>query len=301
MNTVMNAREWCLLGILSFLWGGAFFGTDLALADFGPTTIVAGRVGIGAAVLWCIVLFARISVPGAAGYWWSLVIMGFLNNVIPFMLISWGQTRITGSLAATLIATTPIFSVLLARYWSGEERLTMGRIVGIGLGICGVTLLVDAPSVSDALGSFWGQVAILGAAASYGVAAIYGRRLRGRPPILNAAGQVTMSTLVILPVCLFVERPWMAAPDWLSSGALVTVGVFGTGVAYAVYFKLLASAGATNVLLVTLLVPLSATGLGMAFLDEALSADRISGMALIFAGLLAIDGRLWRAKSRVPT
>ena len=227
--------------------------------------------------------------------------MVFLNNVIPFMLISWGQTRITGSLAATLIATTPIFSVLLARYWSGEERLTMGRIVGIGLGICGVTLLVDAPSVSDALGSFWGQVAILGAAASYGVAAIYGRRLRGRPPILNAAGQVTMSTLVILPGCLVGARPWMAAPDWLSSGALVTVGVFGTGVAYAVYFKLLASAGATNVLLVTLLVPLSATGRGMAFLDEALSADRISGMALIFAGLLAIDGRLWRAKSRVPT
>jgi len=221
--------------------------------------------------------------------------MGLLNNVVPFCLIVWGQGHIASSLASILNATTPLFTVVVAHFLTEDERLTPGRVAGVAIGFLGVVLMLGPESLAGIGSDLLAQFACLAAALSYAFAGIWGRRFRriGILPLPTAAGQVVVSTLLLAPITLAVERPWtLAAPGAATWAAIVGLAVLSTAAAYVLYFRLLASAGATNLLLVTFLIPASAILLGTGILGERLAAGHLVGVALIGAGLAAIDGRL---------
>jgi drug/metabolite transporter (DMT)-like permease len=218
--------------------------------------------------------------------------MGTFNNLIPFSLIFWGQTQIASGLASILNATTPLWAVLLAHFFTTDEKLTPNRLSGVLLGLTGVVLIIG-PAALRGLGlNFLAQVAVVGAALSYALAGKYGKRFKGIPPLVTATGQVTSTTVMLIPLVLLVDQPWtLSMPSTRTWGALLALALLSTAIAYGIYFRLLASAGATNLLLVTFLIPVSALLLGTVFLGERLSPNHFLGMALIGVGLAALDGR----------
>lgn len=291
----MGATEWVLLLTLSVLWGGSFFFYKILVAELPPLTIVLGRVGIAALALNAYLLLRRDPMPLSPRLWLAFGIMGFLNNVVPFTLIAWGEVRIDSGLASILNATTPIFTVIAAQFLTSDERLHWGKGAGIVFGFLGVAVLMG-PDALQGLGGYQlpGQLACLLAALVYAFAGIYGRRFKGVAPLKLATGQVTASTLVLLPLAALVNRPWtLPMPSLHAWEALLGAALLSTALAYRLYFRILAAAGATNLLLVTFLLPVSALLLGTLVLGEAIEARSLAGMALIGAGLAAIDGRLW--------
>ena len=298
VNTIMNRREWAMLVTLSVLWGGSFFFAEIALESLPPLTIVTLRVGLAAITLWLVVLALKLPIPNSTPIWIAFLTMGLLNNVLPFSLIVWGQSQISSGLAAILNATAPLFGVIVAGILLRDESAAPLKIMGVVVGFAGVIVMMDLSSIATS--SLLAQLAILAAALSYACASVYGRRFKatGLNPILVAAGQVTESTLLLLPIALWVDRndPYANVPAQVWA-AIISLAVFSTAAAYILYFKLLASAGATNILLVTLLVPVSAILLGWLFLEESLQTPHVIGMAMIALGLSAIDGRLWRRAS----
>ncbi len=291
-NYVMGIKEWGLIAVLSILWGGSFFFIEVAVTEVSPLTIVLSRVGLAALFLLGFVYLTGRKMPRKAKIWGGFLVMGALNNLIPFSLIVWGQTHIQSSLASILNATTPIFSVILAHLLTRDERLTINRGVGIVTGWIGVTVLIGIDSSMSMDVHFLGQIAILGAAFSYACAAIYGRRFHGIDPIIVATGMLIGSTIMMIPIVFIFETPWNLTPSAITWGALIGLSLISTSLAYIIYFRILATAGATNLLLVTFLIPVSAIFLGVMVLGEKLLWDDIGGMGLILVGLLVIDGRM---------
>jgi drug/metabolite transporter (DMT)-like permease len=258
-----------------------------------PFTLVLGRVGFAALFLVALVYLIGDRMPREASAWGPFLIMGALNNLIPFSLIFWGQTAITGGLASILNATTPLFAVVLAHWLTRDERITGGRLVGLALGIGGVAVLIGPEALQGVGLHLLAQIAVLGAALSYAFAGIYGRRFKGQSPLVTAAGQVSATTLMMLPIALVLDRPWTgASPGVATWAAIIGLALLSTALAYILYFRILASAGATNLLLVTFLIPVSALLLGAAILGERIDLEQVLGMILIGLGLAAIDGRL---------
>lgn len=299
INRVMGRTEWLLLLALAAVWSGAFFFTKIALSGLPPFSIVLCRVGLAAAAL---VVFARLSgldIPRDIRTWAAFFVMGALNNVIPFSLIVWGQTQIASALAAILNAATPLSTVVLAHALTRDERLTMTRGAGVIVGFAGVTLMIGLDALSGLGRDVAAQLACVAATVSYALAGIYGRRFRGLPPAITAAGQVTASTCMILPLALVIDQPWtLARPGFETLAAIAGLALICTAFAYVLYFRILATAGATNLLLVTFLIPVGALMLGATFLGERLDPRHFAGMALIAAGLAAIDGRVFAVLKR---
>lgn len=292
----MGLREWAMLIVLSVLWGGSFFFVGVAVTDLPPLTIVLLRVGLAAIALWSIALIMGLRPPKSVGVWVAFLGMGLLNNVIPFVLIVWGQTQIASGLASILNAATPIFAVVVAGILLPDERATPLKLAGVAVGFIGVVVMIGLPALGG-VDSLLAQVAIIAATLSYAFAGVYGRRFKVMAinPIITAAGQVTASALVLTPITLMVDGPLdVAGPSMGTWAAIVGLAVLSTAVAYVLYFKILERAGATNLLLVTLLVPISAILLGSLFLNESLELVHLVGMALIALGLSAIDGRMWK-------
>ena len=287
----MSPRDWALLVFLSGLWGGSFFFNQVAVAALPPLTIVAIRVALAAAILLAVLRALGLAFPREPETLRAVLVMGLLNNAIPFTLIVWSQSQIASGVAAILNASTPLFTVLLAHGLTADERLTPSRLAGVLVGLGGVAAMLGTAG----LGAHrLAELACLGAAFSYALAGIYGRRLRGLglPPLASAAGQMTAASLVLVPLALAVDRPWaLPPPGWPVVAALVGLAALSTALAYVVYFRLLARVGATNLLLVTFLVPVTAILLGVAVLGEVLTPRHLAGMALIGLGLAAIDGR----------
>ncbi len=294
----MSAGQWLLLLALSVLWGGSFFMVEIALREAAPMTIVFARVSIAAAVLWAVVAMRRRWVNPGWRVWGLLVVMGGFNNVLPFFLIVHGQATIDSGMAAICNATVPLFTVLLAHFCTTDERLSWSRVGGVVVGLLGVAALVGPQAFGNMLtagasvGEYTlGQLAVLGASVSYAIAALFGQRFRALPPLTAAAGMLTGSTALMLPLMLSVARPPSLDFGLSAWAALVGIAVISTAGAYLVYFRLLATAGATNLMLVTFVIPIIAIALGILFLGETLQAQTVAGMGLIFAGLLLIDGR----------
>ena len=291
----MRLIEWILLAALSILWGGSFFFVGVAVQRLPPFTIVALRVGLAAIALNIIVVARGQHMPGDWRVWLAFLGMGLLNNVAPFSLIVWGQTQIASGLASILNATTPFFSVVVAHFLTDDEKMNPRRVVGVGLGFFGVVLVIG-PQVLKGIGAnTLAQFAVLGATICYAFAAVFGRRFHrmGLPPLVTATGQVTAATVVLIPLALIVDRPWtLPSPGWETWGAVLGLALLSTALAYIVYFRILATAGATNLLLVTLLIPVTAILLSSTFLGERLVLRHIAGMAILGLGLTVIDGRL---------
>lgn len=296
----MTLGALALLVFLSILWGGAFFFVAVAVVELPPLTIVLSRVAIAAICLVLIIPLTGRRFALSPDLVADFLVMGLLNNVIPFSLLFWAQTTIPSGVASILNATTPIFAMIIAHVALEDEPLSRNKTIGIVLGFLGVAVLLGGDILQGADIGMLGIVACLGAAFSYGVAGAYGRRFGklGIPPMIAAAGQLTASSAIIVPFVLVIDRPWsIPLPSTDVILAVIFLAVVSTALAYTVFFRLLAVAGAVNVALVTLLIPVSAILLGSFILSERLDVRHFVGLALIASGLIAIDGRLLQAKA----
>jgi drug/metabolite transporter (DMT)-like permease len=288
----MRTSDWLLLVLLSVLWGATFYFIAVANPEIPPFTLVLGRVGVAALALVPVVLLLGLRLPATAAGWWPFVVQAVINNVIPFTLIVYGQQRIASGLAAVLNATTPLFALAVARLFAGEA-LTASKVAGVVLGIAGVGVLVGPVALGANAASVVGMLCILGASLSYAVSALWMRRLRDIPPLVSSAAQLICSSLMLLPLAGVVERFWqLPVPGAPAILAVLGLALISTALAYVVFFHLNTSAGSTNVMLVTLLIPVTATILGVALLNETLTLNQIAGGGVIASGLVVIDGRL---------
>jgi drug/metabolite transporter (DMT)-like permease len=297
----MGREDWAILLFLSVLWGGSFFFIEIALETVRPFTLVLIRVVLAAAMLWAFLWWRGQRLPLPPGAASAYLVLALLNNVVPFVMFAWAQEAITGGLASILNATTPIWGVLVAHLFTADEKATPNKVIGVLLGFAGVAVLIGTDFLGELGTGLLAQLACLAATLCYALAGVWARRFRrmGIEPTAVATGQLTASALVMLPLVLLFEPPWSGtAPSPQAWLALAALALFCTSLAYILYFRLLASAGATNSLLVTFLIPVTAILLGALFLGERLEWRSFAGMVLIAAGLAAIDGRLFRKSTK---
>ena len=288
----MDGQDWGLLILLSVLWGGAYFFAGVAVKELPPLTVVLARVFLAAVALLPLFWYFGHSLPTSFSDWLPFFGMGLLNNVVPFGFIFAGQTQITVGLSSIINAMTPLFTVVVMASFQ-EERLSAYRIIGVLLGVVGVAVLRGFDGPIDGNQTL-GIALCMAGALSYGFAALWGRKfLVSVPPVKSATCQLMCSTLIMAVVVSLVDRPWtLAAPSQGTVLSLAALAVFGTALAYIVFFKILVRAGASNVMLVTLLIPVTALILGNVFLGEPIQLKEIIGAFIIGTGLLFIDGRV---------
>lgn len=289
----MGALEWFLLLTLSVIWGGSFFFNAVALKGLPPLLVVWGRITVGCLGLLAVIGLTSVEIRPYLSHWRQFLTLGVLNTFIPFSLIVWGQQHIDSGLAAVINATTPAFTILVTHFFTTDEHASIRKFLGAFIGLGGVAILIG----SDALVGFgshvWGQLAVMGAALCYAMASTYARRLVGVPPVALACGQLIGSTVVMTPVVLLLCRPWeLSMPGFEVIGAVVGLGLICSTLAYLIYFRILTTSGATNLSLVTLLIPVSASALGITFLDEPFTWRLATGMIIICTAAALIDGRL---------
>jgi drug/metabolite transporter (DMT)-like permease len=288
----MDGRGWSLLLLLSVLWGASFVFVGVAVKELPPFTIVCARVVLAGALLLPFLWMAGLALPSTLRGWMPFFVMGLLNNVIPFSLFVTGQKQITGGMASVLNATTPLFTVLVMASF-GDERLAVHRVAGVLVGIVGVIVL-RGQGADIATDQTFSILLCLCAALSYAFSALWGRRtLCGVPPLTSATCQLMCSSLVMLVLAVAIDRPWtLPFPSLATCLSLFGSAALSTALGYIVFFNILVRAGATNVMLVTLLIPVSAILLGYLVLGETLVAREIIGALVIAGALLIIDGRL---------
>ncbi len=296
----MSPRAWAELLLLAGIWGASFFSIAIAQRELGPVTVVLHRVGWAALLLWLVVLALRLPPPRGWRLWGAFLVMGCLNNVIPFTLMSWGQTQIESGLVSIFNAMTAPLGVLVAALLLSDERLTRRRAAGVLIAFAGALVIIGPERLGALDLRALGQWAVLGGALSYALASVWAKlHLRGVPPLVAAAGMLTGSTVVMLPLAVATEglpSLALAAPTWVAIGYYAVLGTAG---AYLLYYRVLAMAGAGNLMLVTLLIPPMAISLGWAFLGEALPPRAYAGFAVIALGLAVLDGRLFRRRAPV--
>ena len=294
-TTPLNMRrtDWALLLLLSLLWGGSFFFAKIALSEFPPLTLVFLRVALAGMALGLFIVSTGQSLPKSRSLWAAFAGMGLLNNLLPFTLLFWGQTQIGAGLASIFNALVPVFTVILAHFYTTDEKLSPFKLLGVGFGAVGVAVLIGI-DVSNGINT-WTLVAMLAclaAALSYGFASVYGRRFHalGAAPMQVAFGQVSASAAIMLPVVLWFDRPLaMPLPGLTAWMAVLSLALVCTAFAYVLFFKLLATAGATSISLVAFLIPVSAITLGTLFLGERLALNHLLGIGFVFAGLAVLN------------
>ncbi len=291
----LSSRAWMELLLLAAIWGASFAAIRIALDELGPLTVVAHRVGWAMLALWAVVWWRRLPLPRDARVWFAFLMMGLLNNAIPFGLMAWGQLHIASGLTAILNAATAIFGVLMAALFFADERLTPGKVMGVTLGFAGVATAIGLENLRNFDLRALAQLAVIAGTVSYALASVWGRkRLGDQPPLVAAAGMLTGGTVILLPLAWAIEGPItldLAPRTW---GAIAYVGLISTAFAYLLYYRVLAMAGSGNLMLVTLLVPPFAITLGAWLLEETLYASAFAGFGLLVTGMIILDGRIWR-------
>jgi drug/metabolite transporter (DMT)-like permease len=291
----ISLRDWSLLLLLGLIWGASFFFVSVAVAEIPPLALVLFRVAIAAAALHFYLAARRISLAPALPYMRGFVLLALLNNIVPFSLMFAGQTAIGAGLASVLNATTPVWTLIFAATLTRDEAFGWNKFAGIALGIIGTAVMIGPGLIAGSGGPLWAKLALIGTALSYGLAAVVAKRFRSVPPVLVATGQLTASTIIMMPVVLILYSVGdLFSASVVAWGAVFGLALLSTAFAYILFFGLIRSAGATNTSLVTLLVPPSAVLLGAVFLGERMQSFEFAGMALIGLGLLVIDGRLFR-------
>ena len=274
----MHRREVVLLLTLASIWGASFLFIKLGVDEVEPAVVVLGRLVVGVAVLVPVVLL-RGAIPDMRAMWVPCVVLGALNNAVPYWLIAFAETRIDSGLAAVIQAAAPILTVVLATRIDPSQRVRGLRLVGVAVGFVGVALLVGVQEGSQLVGA----LAVLGTATCYAVSVLYaGRTVRSFPPLEVAIGQLGVGMLLALPFGL-AQLP-SEAPPAKAVAAIVALGALSTGVAYLLYFTLIARAGASRAILVTYLVPAFALVYGTVFLDEPVTLSALAGLVLILGG-----------------
>lgn len=288
----MNWKNLLLLLLLAALWGPSFLFIKVAVAEIPPLTLVLGRVAVGALFLLVALRLAGRQLPRDRTLWRHFAVLAVIHNALPWVLLSWGEQSIDSALASILNGTTPLFTIVLAHFLVAGDRLTPAKVIGVLLGFGGLLLLIY-PSLAEGLrATTWGLIAVTIAAALYGVAIIYSRRhVRGLPPLIAPAATLSLATLFMLPLSLWIDRPWtLAAPSAAALAALLALGILGTGLAFIVYYRLLESANATYISMVTYVIPIFGVILGVVVLGERLTWHALAGFALILLGVMVVNG-----------
>jgi drug/metabolite transporter (DMT)-like permease len=290
----LDSKSIPMLLLLAAVWGGSFFFGEVALREVPPLTLTLHRVIWAVPILVLIVLFKGVSVPRSPRIWGAYLVMGALNNAIPFSLIFWGQTQIESGLVSILNGTTAMFAAVVAGLLLPDEPLTAKKVIGAGLGIAGVAFIMGPSALTNFNLSNLAQLAILGATLSYAFAGVWGKTaLAGQLPLMNALGMLIGSTVLMIPIVLVFDGLPNLALSLGVWGALIGMAVLSTALAYFLYFAILVRAGAANLLLVTLLIPPVAIGLGAVFLDERIGIEAWIGFVIIGLGFAVTDGRLF--------
>lgn len=302
----MTATEWGLLCLLGAVWGGSFFFNAIAVRELPPITFVMLRLALGAAILWAVMAITRTVLPRQREVWLIAVGLGLLNAVLPYTAIVWGQKYIESGTASILNATTPLFTVVVAHLFTRDEKITANGLLGVMFGLVGVAVMIGPDAVAGLTKELPAQLAVVSAGLSYACAGVLGRRYSalGVKPLAAACLQLSCGALLLAPLAVLIDRPWTIDPPGLATwGSVIGIAVLSTAFAYVLLFRVLATAGATNTSLVTLLVPVSAVLLGVVVLGERLAPEHGAGMALIALGLALKDGRLLavlRGRGRPP-
>ena len=298
INQQMSMTDIGMLVVLSVLWGGSFFFVEVLINYLPPLTIVTLRVGLAAITLWGLAFALKLKIPKMRQYWWALTIVGLFSNALPFCLIVWGQTQISSGLASIFNATTPFFTVIIAGIFLADERITRQKLLGVIMGVFGTIILIGPEALRGLDGPVMGQLAVIGASISYALSSVFSRRFKGwgLSPLIVATGQVSMATVILFPITLIIDKPWdQPSIPLVAIGAIIGLVIFSTVIAFILFFRLIASAGATNATLVTFLIPISAVLLGVTFLGETFSGLQFIGMTLIGFGILVMDGRIFNS------
>ena len=291
----LDGTGWLLIGILSILWGGAFFLIEVGLRSYPPITLVFMRLVLAVPPMWLAMRFMGENLPAESRVWGLLAIVGALNCALPFILFFWGQQYLDSGYASILNATTPLWGVITAHFLTSDEKATPARIIGVLIGLAGIVVMVGPEAMKGLSNNLLAQLACIVSTIFYSFAAIYGRRLSQTEltPMAVATGQTMMAALMMVPVVVLIDQPWtMAQPRLDSTLAGLTLALFSTALAYTLYFRLIDRSGASNAQLVAFLMPILAVILGIAFLGESLSGGQIAGAGLIAVGLAILDGRL---------
>jgi drug/metabolite transporter (DMT)-like permease len=288
----MNARDWLRLLVLSLVWGGTFLFVSLALRGTPGFTLVFLRVALAAAGFWVFIVASGRRMPRDRKLWRQFLVSGLITNAIPFSLITWEQTQVEGGIAAVMNAMTPCFVVLLAHFFTKDEKATVQKAVGVLIGFLGAYVLLSPEIHGGVSMRGLGLIAGLTASVAHAAAGIYGKRFTGLSPIVAATGMLTGAAVWLLPVSLIVDRPWETVqPSLIAAGAVGALGL-GTVIAYLLYYRILRSAGATNLMLATLLGPVWAHILGAVVIGERIYATSVAGALIIVIGLAIMDGRV---------
>lgn len=288
----MNSHTFLKVAGLSLLWGPAFLYMNIAVKEIPPLTLVAARVSLAALILLVILKIQGRSLPKTRKSWQQFAFTGLTYNALPFFLISWGQQYIDSALAAILVGSTPLFTMLMTRLLGSDERLTRAKITGAAIGFGGIFILFLPGLLGGIQLTLWGMVAAVGAAASYGLALVYSHKnLRGLPPLVGPTSQLVMASVYLLPLSFIVDQPFnLPLPSLTAIGALLLLTVLSTVVAFSLYYRFLEQTSATNLSLVTYLNPIVATILGVLLLSEPVSATTFLGTGLILFGAAVVNG-----------
>lgn len=285
-------RNFLWLLFLASLWGPSFLFIKVAVEDIPPLTLVVGRVGIAAILLYAILRLQGRNLPKFGPVWRHFAIMALVQNALPFALFNWGEQHIDSALAAILNGTTPLFTILLAHIFVADDRVTPAKMVGVVVGFGGLALLI-APSLVDGVqASTWGLIAVAVASFSYGIALVYSRlNLRGTPPLVAPTAQLGLAALYMLPLSLIFEQPYqLPAPAWTAVGSLLALAAFGTALAFVVFYRIIERMSASYASMVTYLVPIFGVILGVLVLSERLHWTAYAGCALILVGVMIVNG-----------
>jgi drug/metabolite transporter (DMT)-like permease len=296
----LGAVEWGLIALQSMLWGSSYFFIAMVQAELPALTIAALRTIPASIVLVAVVLSLGYRMPATLAEWRQFIFFSAFNTVLPFVLIVWGQARTTGGMAAILNASAPLFGIFLAHVLTHDEKLSRNKLAGILLGIVGVGILVGYDFAVGSTADVLARLALLAAPLCYVLANIYARNKLGQyPPFVIAMMQMVASIFIAVPLALAVDHPWtLPMPSLKVLAAIVGMGVLGSSLAGLCHFTVLRRAGATNALLVTLIMPLTPILLGSIFLGEHLTGRDMLGAAVIAAALIVIDGRVVRMLER---
>ena len=288
----MGLKNFLWLLLLAALWGPSFLFIKVAVGEIPPFTLVTGRVGVAAALLYLFLRLRGRALPRSGRLWGYFAVAGFFSNALPFTLITWGEIHIDSAVAAILNGTTPLFTILLAHLFTSDDRLNGTKVVGVLLGFGGLIVLIAPALVEGFHATTWGLIAVAVAAASYGVATVYTRqKLRGLPPLAAPTAQLTMATLFLIPLALLIEQPFSRPlPAWTALGSLLALAVIGTAMAFVLYYRLLEKLTATSISMVTYLVPVIGVFLGVAVLNEQPGWNAYAGCALILVGVMVVNG-----------
>ena len=296
MSTRATRSDWLLFGALGIMWGSSYLFIKIGVESFGTFTLIALRLLIGATLLWVVLRLRHIPLPRERRVYGHLLVMACINIAIPFTLITWAEQSVDSALAAIIAATVPLFVIVIAPAFLPDEPIRVNGVIGLLIGFVGIVILVS-PGLTSVGGNPAGELALLGASLSYAIGNIYNRRnVRGLPPLIPAVFQVTFALLIVGLIALVVERPWEARPDAQAVFSVVWLGIFGSGLAYVAYFRLLGRWGATRTSLVAYLLPIVGIVLGFLVLQESIDSTLVLGTGLVIAGVAVVNARWGRRR-----